>query len=197
MSSDTPDVDLVSHTPESTVVLKGDSVSKNSDSKSKKKKNRYYDWTHYAKFTEAQWLAAQEGDLPPKETFVTLTLGAFLLAMHRVHNQEIGLVPSDFNGKYGKLVKEMLVFFEERTGSELESFRMALKWIRHFVGQGSTSFVGRANWPIQMAFSRDMYRDFEPNVLKNAKIVSTPEERAALKTRVSFPNAQIEKLFET
>ena len=123
-------------------------------------KNQFYTWEHYAKFTPEDWKAARDtGTLPGKERFQTLVIGAYLLGMHQKHKQDIGLVPGDFNGKYGKLSSAMLTFFTEAHGGDkLKGFNEALDWIKEFVSAPADSFIGKASWPIQMAFNRDMYR---------------------------------------
>lgn len=154
----------------------------------KPKKNRYYDWTHYAKFSTEEWkLARQEGKWPGKETGLTLLLGAYLLAMKRKHGVETGLTPGDFNGKYGTLSKKMLEFFtDQHGGDELKGFNAGLDWIREFVYAPADSFVGKAGWPLQMAFSRDMYRQhgtgqFLPKTGKKrndtGNVIMTQEQR--------------------
>lgn len=128
--------------------------------KPKKKKKKYYDWKHYAEISTEEWRQAKtEGTFPGKENANTLLLGAYLLGMKRKHNIEVGLTAADFGGKYGKLAKEMLAFFTMQAGGDdIKGFNQALDWIKEFIHAPRDSFPGKSNWPIQMAFSRDVYR---------------------------------------
>lgn len=138
-------------------------VSQKEDTKEKEvstKEDIFYGWRHYAEITPDEWKAArEEGKLPGRERFQTLLLGAYLLGMYHRHKQEILLIPADFNGKYGRLSSAMLKFFTTaHEGDKLLGFKSALDWIKAFLKAPSESYIGKAGWPIQMAFSRDMYR---------------------------------------
>ena len=125
-----------------------------------KRKNSFYTWEHYSQYTPEQWKAARtDGIMPGKEQRHTLILGAYLLGLHEKHGIDVGLIPSDFNGKYGKLAKEMLDFFSnEDDGDQLKGFNRALDWIKEYLAFPKDSYYGKESWPIQMCFTRDIYR---------------------------------------
>lgn len=134
--------------------------AKNKTAKAKKKSRKVYTWEHYAKYTAEEWKAAREtGDLPGKEKFHTLLIGAFLLGNYKKHRIEEGLLATDFNGKYGKLASEMLQYFTlMHDGDELAGFNAALDFIKEFLELPLDSFVGKAQWPMELAFQRQQYR---------------------------------------
>jgi DNA-binding transcriptional ArsR family regulator len=120
---------------------------------------KYYDWKHYEQITPEDWTKAKtEGVFPSGESAVTLVIGAYLIAVKKKRQIEVGLVPGDF-GKYSKLAKTMLEFMTGRAdGDELQGFRDALEWVREFADCDNTTFIGKAGWSIQLAFARDVYR---------------------------------------
>ena len=141
------------------------------NAKSKTRGQKFYTWEHYAKISEFEWKQARdEGIFPKNETANTLVLGAYLLAMKHKHGRTEGLIAKDFGGKYGKNAKEMLQFFTAKNnGDELAGFREALDWIREFARAGAASYIGKAGWPIQLCFTRDMYRQKGQVVKKSGK----------------------------
>jgi len=128
--------------------------------KSAQPKNRFYDWTHYAKFTPEDWDAAKADlTMPGKERPQTMLLGAYLLGLHTRHGIDLGLVPQDFNGKYGRSASAMLTFFTDaNAGDAIAGFNKALEWIREFLTAPKGSYPERAGYPIAMCFGRDSYR---------------------------------------
>lgn len=126
---------------------------------SKKKSTKYYDWKHYDQFSSDQWSQAKKtGVFPDGESAPTMLIGAYLIAAKKKHGIEFGLVSGDF-GKYLRLSKNLLEFMTQRaSGDEQQGFRDALAWIHEFVACDETTFIGKSSWSIQLAFSRDMYR---------------------------------------
>lgn len=127
--------------------------------KKKSKGKKYYDWKHYDQIPQEAWSKAKDsGEFPEGESAVTLIIGAYLLAVKKKRGIEFGLVPQDF-GKYTKLAKNLLDFMTARAGGdELQGFRDALGWMHEFADCDETTFIGKSSWSIQLAFSRDVYR---------------------------------------
>ncbi len=155
----TPDKS-VSTTSEDPTGVTTDLMGESQKGDTSKKKNDYYTWKHYAQFTPEDWTNAKADlTMPGKERPGTLLIGAYLLGMHHRHQIDDGLVPGDFNGKYGRLTKVMLEFFTAKNnGDAVIGFNKALDWIRAFLKAPPDSYPGKAGWPIQMAFNRDQYR---------------------------------------
>lgn len=183
----TGEANVDSRTTDLTLNVNSCAPSEKEDTGPKRRKNRFYDWRHYAQFTGDDWTAAKtEGKWPGKENPRTLIIGAYLLAMHKRHKQDVGLVPADF-GKYTRLALLMLEFFTEANdGDFLAGFNDSLDWVREFVSAPPESWYGKEGYPINLLFMRDQYRQkgsakFKPRGKRandTGVVIMTPEARA-------------------
>lgn len=153
------------------------------DSKPIKRKDKltcsrksFYDYRHYEQFSESDWHKAKtEFIWPKRENSKTLLIGAYLLGRWRKHHLNEPLATGDYN-KFLPLAKHMLDFFTfKNNDDEKAGFAAALEYIKEFLNTPPESYQGRANWSIQLCFSRESYRQWRNTPRTGKKINDTGE----------------------
>lgn len=160
--------------------------------KTKRKPVQRYDADYYIKeLTPEIWeRAMQEGVFPKKHSDVAMLLASYIVAMKLWRSVDYPLDGKDFSGKIGKNASECLNFFTMETQDPIVGFRSAVEYVKWFVAQEESTFIGKAGWSIALCFTRDMYRQYRIQATQGisindmGKVIQVGDKPGSLKVEV-------------
>lgn len=151
----------------------------------------FYGPDHYEKITAEEWEAAvKDGEMPGRESKISLVLGYYILKMKDFRDVNIVLKGSDISGRYGKNVKEMLEYFEVLEGED-NALLEALNYVDWWVESDDPWVANETKWSLAAMLSISQYRD--KYGVRNAPTVADKKDW----TKGSLGNSRSTKIYSS